>query len=698
MTDPLAKYKSKREFDETSEPKGKKEKGGNRHRFVIQLHHAKKARDHYDLRLENDNGTLSSWSIPKHKLPKGKEKLLAIKTEDHPVEYLKFKGEIAAGYGAGTVEIHDSGTYEEIEASRTKIVFRLKGKKEKGIYKLFRAGGGNKWMVMEASSEKKASDGLPISKRAAKTVIVLQGGKQKEPYEYDEGGNFRSWNPRRGMSFDEKLEGIPVSLKHWPENKGELNGRFMVSESQLHLQFESELEDQRTVFAPLDQLVLPPDMEIIWAPDTLVRASYVSLLSKSAAHSGAMLALMAPPAIAKKMRKAKMVEDKELSDVLHMTLLYLGKAADLDDKTLAAVKRAVERVCARHMPLEMSVSGAGMFTPEKDGTPVYVVPNAKGLSALQADLEEAVGNIIELPSEHGWVPHMTVCYSCDDKPELPDLTEKLEWTADKVRIQVGGEKFADIPIGRRKRGGDDPPLSRRADQVKRTVKPLFREPALDERMWKGIWETYDDPVKHMREDKPRVILPQNIPDWAVAAEGLERPQDLPSGESLEPSDPNGRYYVVDMDDNIVARYATKDKAVRNAENLQWSSRVFHSEYDDPWDVFVYMEKGDKPVVWERSPESTRKMLAELRAKRGPYYLVDYWGRVLASYDSLDQAIRNAEGNMYVSQITFSMVDDPDRGKVVWTKPESTTVQSLEVFPLSKRADSLPLSQRTKTYQ
>lgn len=329
-------------------------------------------------------------------------------------------------------------------------------------------------------------------------------------------------------------------------------------------------------------------------------------MSKSAAHSGAMLALMAPPAIARKMRKAKMVEDKELADCLHMTLLYLGKAADLDDKTLEAIKRAVERVCARHTPLEMSVSGAGMFTPEKDGTPVYVVPNAKGLSALQADLEEAVGNIVELPSAHGWVPHMTVCYSCDDKPELPDLSEKLEWTADKVRIQVGGEKLADIPIGRRKRGGDDSPLSRRADQVKRTVKPLFREPAPDENMWKGIWETYDDPVKHMREDKP--------------------------------------------------------------------------------------------VVWERSPESARKMLAEIRAKRGPYYLVDYWGRVLASYDDLDQAIRNAEGNMYISQIVFSMVDDPDRGKVVWTKPKSTTVQSSGTFPLSKRIGSLPLSQRTKTYQ
>lgn len=152
---PLAKYKSKREFDKTSEPEGKAIEGENKHRFVIQLHHAKKARDHYDLRLENDEGALSSWSIPKHRLPKGKEKLLAVNTENHPIEYLRFKGEIPAGeYGAGTMEIHDSGTYEEIEASKTKIVFRLKGKKEKGTYRLFQAGKSKQWLIMEGAGEK----------------------------------------------------------------------------------------------------------------------------------------------------------------------------------------------------------------------------------------------------------------------------------------------------------------------------------------------------------------------------------------------------------------------------------------------------------------------------------------------------------------------------------------------------------------
>lgn len=146
--DPLSQYKQKREFDETPEPAGEVS-GENKHRFVIQRHKAERAGEHFDLRLENDEGTLSSWSIPKHQLPKGKEKLLAIKTEDHPISYIKFKGEIPEGeYGAGEVDTHDSGTFEEIEWNSSKIVFELKGKKERGTYKLFKTDGKN-WMIME---------------------------------------------------------------------------------------------------------------------------------------------------------------------------------------------------------------------------------------------------------------------------------------------------------------------------------------------------------------------------------------------------------------------------------------------------------------------------------------------------------------------------------------------------------------------
>ena len=149
--DPLAEYKAKRTTD-TPEPEGKVEKGENQHRFVIQKHKADVAGLHFDLRLENDQNAMSSWAIPKARLPKGKERLLAQKTEDHPISYNTFSGEIEEGYGKGTVKIHDSGHYEEIERTATTIKFRLKGSKEHGTYVLVNTDG-KKWLLLVGKDE-----------------------------------------------------------------------------------------------------------------------------------------------------------------------------------------------------------------------------------------------------------------------------------------------------------------------------------------------------------------------------------------------------------------------------------------------------------------------------------------------------------------------------------------------------------------
>jgi DNA ligase D-like protein (predicted 3'-phosphoesterase) len=149
--DPLSKYKSKRDFDETKEPEGKVEMK-NKHRFVIQSHKA--TNWHFDLRLENDNGVLQSWTIPKHKIPRASEKLLAIETEPHPVSYIKFQGEIDEGYGKGTVEIFASGTYVPIEITKDKKIFEIKTGKAKGTYVLVKTGG-KRWMFLRAREEVK---------------------------------------------------------------------------------------------------------------------------------------------------------------------------------------------------------------------------------------------------------------------------------------------------------------------------------------------------------------------------------------------------------------------------------------------------------------------------------------------------------------------------------------------------------------
>ena len=241
----------------------------------------------------------------------------------------------------------------------------------------------------------------------------------------------------------------------------------------------------------------------------------------------AMLALMAPPGIVRKLRKF-VDADTVSPDGLHMTLLFLGKVADLDDATMKAIQRAAEKVCARHQPLAMRVSGVGMFSPGEDGTPVYIVPNAKGLSALQADLENVVGSIIDLPSEHGWVPHMTVAYSCDDKPSPPELKNYPEWTAKAVRFQAGGKAVADFLLGRQKKAEAEFPLSRRAaeKQMAMDIFPIASDPVLwsDEQLVEVVKTPH---LMEQLEKKPellKVVLEQ-IAKRKGAQKGLE-PKDI----------------------------------------------------------------------------------------------------------------------------------------------------------------------------
>jgi bifunctional non-homologous end joining protein LigD len=143
VADPLDRYRQMRDFGITPEPAGQVAPSGQQ-RFVIQQHHATAL--HWDLRLERD-GVLASWAVPKGMPPDPRVNHLAVQTEDHPLEYLSFSGEIPeGGYGAGTMFIWDSGTYELEKSSERELVFVLHGKRVRGRHALFRTGG-KQWMI-----------------------------------------------------------------------------------------------------------------------------------------------------------------------------------------------------------------------------------------------------------------------------------------------------------------------------------------------------------------------------------------------------------------------------------------------------------------------------------------------------------------------------------------------------------------------
>jgi bifunctional non-homologous end joining protein LigD len=140
----LARYHEKRHFAQTPEPRGKVAARAGRS-FVIQKHGARRL--HYDFRLEWD-GTLKSWAVPKGPSLDPGDKRLAVRVEDHPLEYGGFEGVIPKGeYGAGPVIIWDRGTWQPDgdpakADAKGHLNFTMQGEKMRGAWSLVRIGGG----------------------------------------------------------------------------------------------------------------------------------------------------------------------------------------------------------------------------------------------------------------------------------------------------------------------------------------------------------------------------------------------------------------------------------------------------------------------------------------------------------------------------------------------------------------------------
>jgi bifunctional non-homologous end joining protein LigD len=130
--DALTRYRSMRHAGRTPEPVPEEVPAhGDDDTFVIQEHHA--SRLHWDFRLER-HGVLVSWALPKGVPATGKQNHLAVHTEDHPLEYATFAGDIPRGeYGGGHVEVWDSGTYETEKFRDDEVIVTLHGRKDGGL-------------------------------------------------------------------------------------------------------------------------------------------------------------------------------------------------------------------------------------------------------------------------------------------------------------------------------------------------------------------------------------------------------------------------------------------------------------------------------------------------------------------------------------------------------------------------------------
>jgi len=149
----LEDYRRRRDFTKTGEPRGEvKLRRGRRLLYVIQRHSATHL--HYDLRLEME-GVLKSWAIPKEPPTQPGVKRLAVQTEDHPLDYAGFEGEIPEGeYGAGRVEIWDRGHYRPLEVGEGKLVVEIQGERLRDVYCLIKTtykGDGKNWLFFKKS-------------------------------------------------------------------------------------------------------------------------------------------------------------------------------------------------------------------------------------------------------------------------------------------------------------------------------------------------------------------------------------------------------------------------------------------------------------------------------------------------------------------------------------------------------------------
>jgi len=213
----LGPYRAKRDLDSTPEPAGDERPApsSGKPRFVIQQHDA--TRLHWDLRLERD-GVLVSWAIPNGIPQDPRRNRKAVRTEDHPLSYLEFAGEIPHGqYGAGTMTIWDSGTYEPVKWTGEKVEVELRGERVSGLYGLFRVGPEESdWMIHRMSAPQD-----PDREELPRELLPMLATAAAEPPAGEGWAHEVKWDGVRAL-----LSSEPGRLRIWSRNLLDLTGGY----------------------------------------------------------------------------------------------------------------------------------------------------------------------------------------------------------------------------------------------------------------------------------------------------------------------------------------------------------------------------------------------------------------------------------------------------------------------------------------
>ena len=222
----LSRYRDKRDPGRTPEPFGPSDAAatgtpGDGDRFVVQEHHARRL--HYDVRLERD-GVLVCWAVPKGLPEEPGRPRLAVHTEDHPVEYLDFHGEIPAGeYGGGSMTIWDAGRYEVEKWGDDEVAVTLHGGRVDGRFVFVRSttgdAGRDDWLVQR----RRDAPHRPADPRTHAPTVTVGGRRlrlsnlDKELYPGVPKSAVVDYYARIADTLLPHLAGRPLTLRRFPD-------------------------------------------------------------------------------------------------------------------------------------------------------------------------------------------------------------------------------------------------------------------------------------------------------------------------------------------------------------------------------------------------------------------------------------------------------------------------------------------------